>query len=135
MWEFQNGGGFLPHELFDHDIVSKTLPGNVFSPTITHIKISEKSMKFFFLKFWHFFNFDWFLCMFSLLNYVLNWSKCHEILFMMCLVNKTFVSTKCYEVWKLWKVFSCFVETLSILKEPIYLSIILFNQYLLQFCT
>ena len=75
LWKVQNDGAFLPHEFSDHDMVSKTLPGNVFSPTITHMKISEKFMKNFFLKFWHFFNFDSFLRIFSLLNYVQKWSK------------------------------------------------------------
>eukprot|EP00493_Phyllostaurus_siculus_P014307 UN14525 len=30
-------GLFLPHELSDHDMVSKTLPRDVFSSTITHM--------------------------------------------------------------------------------------------------
>ena len=62
--------GGLPHELYDHDMVSKTLPRDVFSPTMTHMKISEKFMKIFFFKFWHFFKFESFLRIFSLLNYV-----------------------------------------------------------------
>ena len=45
------------------------------------------------------------------------------------------VLTKWYEVWKLRKVLSYFVETLSVLKEAIHLNIILFNHYLLHFCT
>ena len=34
--------------LSDHDMVFKTLPGDVFSSTITHMKISREFMKFFF---------------------------------------------------------------------------------------
>ena len=113
----------------------KHFQGMYFHPLKLTWRYLKNSWKNAFLKFWHFFKFDSFLRIFSLLNYVQNWSKYHEILLTMCLVNKTLVLTKCYEVWKLRKVFSYFVETLSILKEPIYLSIILFNQYLLQFCT
>ena len=48
LWEVENDGGFLPDELSDHDVVPKTLPGDVFSSTITHMKISKKFMKIFF---------------------------------------------------------------------------------------
>ena len=51
LWEVQNAWGFLPHEFSDHDMVFKTLLKNVFLPTITHIKIFEKIMKKYFLKF------------------------------------------------------------------------------------
>ena len=50
-------GLFLPHEFSDHDMVSKTLPGNVFSPTITHMKIFEKFMKKSFFEVLTFFQF------------------------------------------------------------------------------
>ena len=75
--EVKNDGSFFPRELSDHDMVSKTLPGDVFSSTITHMKISKKFMKNFFLKFWHFFKFYSFLRIFSLLNYVIykKWLK------------------------------------------------------------
>ena len=57
-----------------------------------------------------------------------------EVLLAICLVNKIML-TKWIEVWTLRKVFSYFVETLSVLKEPIHLNIILFNHYFLHFCT
>ena len=43
--EVKNDGGFLQYKLSDHDIVSKTLPGDVFSSTITHMKIFREFMK------------------------------------------------------------------------------------------
>ena len=43
--EVQNDGGFLQYKLSDHDMVSKTLPGDVFSSTITHMKIFWEFMK------------------------------------------------------------------------------------------
>ena len=43
--EVKNDGSFFPQELSDHDMVSKTLPGDVFSSTITHMKISRKFMR------------------------------------------------------------------------------------------
>ena len=55
--EVQNDGAFLPHELSDHDMVSKTLPRDVFSPTITHMKIFEKFMKKLFFEILAFFQF------------------------------------------------------------------------------
>ena len=44
LWEVENDGGFLPDELSDHDVVPKTFPGDIFSSTITHMKISKKFM-------------------------------------------------------------------------------------------
>ena len=44
----KNDGGFLQYKLSDHHMVSKTLPGDVFSSAITHMKISREFMKFFF---------------------------------------------------------------------------------------
>ena len=41
--------------LSDHDMVFKTLPGDVFSSTITHMKISREFMKIFFLEILAFF--------------------------------------------------------------------------------
>ena len=55
--EVQKDGAFLPHELSDHDMVSKTLPRNVFSPTITHMTIFEKFMKKLFFEILAFFQF------------------------------------------------------------------------------
>ena len=49
--------GGLPHELYDHDMVSKTLPRDVFSPNITYMKISEKFMKNVFVELLAFFQF------------------------------------------------------------------------------
>ena len=46
--EVKTDGSFFPQELSDHVMVSKTLPRDVFSPTITHMRISEKFMKIFF---------------------------------------------------------------------------------------
>ena len=46
----ENDGSFLPDELSDHDVVPKTLPGDVFSSIITHMKISRKFMKIFFFE-------------------------------------------------------------------------------------
>ena len=57
LWEVQNDGGFLPHEFSDHNMVSKTLPRDVFSPTITHMKIFEKFMKKLFFEILAFFQF------------------------------------------------------------------------------
>lgn len=53
--EVKNDGSFFPRELSDHDMVSKTLPGDVFSSTITHMKISRKFMKIFFFEILAFF--------------------------------------------------------------------------------
>ena len=53
--EVQNDGGFLQYKLSDRDMVSKTLPGDVFSSTITHMKIFQKFMKKFFFEFLAFF--------------------------------------------------------------------------------
>ena len=47
--EVQNDGGFMQYKLFDHDMVSKTLPGDVFSYTIAYMKISNKFMNNVFL--------------------------------------------------------------------------------------
>ena len=43
-------GAFLQYMLSDHDMVFKTLPKDVFSSTITHMKISREFMKNFFLE-------------------------------------------------------------------------------------
>ena len=53
--EVKNDGGFLQYKLSDYDMVSKTLPGDVFSSTITHMKISREFMKIFFLEILAFF--------------------------------------------------------------------------------
>ena len=53
--EVQNDGGFLQYKLSDRDMVSKTLPGDLFSSTITHMKIFQKFMKKFFVEFLAFF--------------------------------------------------------------------------------
>ena len=53
--EVKNDGSFFPHELSDHDMVSQTLPEDVFSSTITHMKISRKFMKIFFFEILAFF--------------------------------------------------------------------------------
>ena len=45
LWSVENDGGFLPKELSDHDMMSTTRPGDVFSSIITHMKISKKFMK------------------------------------------------------------------------------------------
>ena len=47
MREVENETLFLLQVLSDHDMVSKTLPGDVFSPTITHMKIFQEFMIFF----------------------------------------------------------------------------------------
>ena len=49
--EVQNDGDFLQYKLFDRDMVSKTLPGDVFSSTIAHMKIFPKFMKKVFVEF------------------------------------------------------------------------------------
>ena len=68
--EVQNDGGSLQCKLSDRDMVSKTLPGDVFSSTITHMKIFRKFMKKVFFEILAFFKFYSFLRIFSLLNYV-----------------------------------------------------------------
>ena len=68
LWGVENDGSFLPDELSDHDVVPKTLPGDVFSSTITHMKISKKFMKKSFFEFLALF--DSFFRIFSLLNYI-----------------------------------------------------------------
>ena len=66
----QNDGGFLQYMLSDHDIVFKTLPGDVFSSTITHMKIFREFMKFLFPEILSFFQILLILRIFSLLNHV-----------------------------------------------------------------
>ena len=55
LWRVENDGSFLQDELSDNDVVPKTLPGDVFSSTITYMKISKKFMKIFFVAFLAFF--------------------------------------------------------------------------------
>ena len=50
LWGVGNDGSFLPDEFSDHDVVPKTLSGDVFSSTITHMKIFREFMKIFFLE-------------------------------------------------------------------------------------
>ena len=63
--EVQNDGVFLQYKLSDRDMVSKTLPGYVFSSIITHIEIFRKCMNFFV---GIFFKFHSFLLIFSLIK-------------------------------------------------------------------
>ena len=53
--EVKNDEGFLQYKISDHDMVSKTLPEDVFSSTITHMKISRKFMKILFFEILAFF--------------------------------------------------------------------------------
>ena len=55
MREVKNHGCFLEYKLSDHDMVSKTLPGDVFSSTMTHMKISREFMKKYFFEMLAFF--------------------------------------------------------------------------------
>ena len=96
-------------------------------PSLT--KISKKFMKKFFLNFWHYFKFDSFLRIFSLLNYIQKMTE--TILLTMSLVNKwwpNYMNDKIRE-----KYFSYFVQTLSSLEEQINLNIALFNHCLSHF--
>eukprot|EP00493_Phyllostaurus_siculus_P027557 UN27904 len=43
--EVQNDGGFFQYKLSDRDIVPKTVPCDVFSSTVTHMKIFQEFMK------------------------------------------------------------------------------------------
>ena len=72
MREVENDGSFLLQVLSDHDMVSKTLPGDVFSSTITHMKIFREFMKNFFVEILAFFQIllIFTYTVFSSLNYV-----------------------------------------------------------------
>ena len=45
MRQVKNDEGFLQYNLSDYDMISKPLPGDVFSSTITQMKISREFMK------------------------------------------------------------------------------------------
>ena len=66
----QNDGAFFQYILSDHDMMFKTLPGDVFSSTITHMKIFRELMTFFFPEILSFFQILLILRIFSLLNHV-----------------------------------------------------------------
>ena len=53
--EVKNDGGFLQYKLSDYDMMCKTLPGDVFLSTITHMKIFREFMKKYFFEMFAFF--------------------------------------------------------------------------------
>ena len=126
LWGGENDGSFLPDELSDHDVVPKTLPGDVFSSTITYMKISKKFMKIFCCWILGIFsNLTHFWRIFSLLNYI------QKMTLTMSLVNKWWPNYKNDKIRE--EYFSYFVQILSALEEQINLNIALFNHCLSQF--